>query len=268
MKKTKSKHIRLDLAMLILVFGINAIIIFAITPVRTVYGLADTTPQWFNDLLTAVSTVLIALAMTSGFTIIAAAFFMNAEKKYKLFLVYIGGLVFNRVMLFVTSFLTYKLLNELPTRPDLFAELFMDQIFNTINVFIWDILFLLAAVLICKYFAKKQAEITSTIRKASVLLNDTDKVKKANAVFPFNKFYLPKNNLQYCLLAIALLFAGLNIIIRTVDIISNGLPESIPGLIGGYATDIVIFVIVYVFAGFLLTTLYKLDQKRKAKLGL
>ena len=95
-----------------------------------------------------------------------------------------------------------------------------------------------------------------------------DKAKKANAVFPFNKFYLPKNNLQYCLLVIAMLFAGLNIIIRTADLISNGLPESIPGLIGGYATDILIFVVVYAFACFLLTALYKIDKKRKAKLGL
>lgn len=268
MNKTNSKHIRLDLCMLILVFGINALIIFLITPIRTVYGMSATTPPWFNDLLTTISVILETAAMTSGFSILAVVYFMDIKKKYKYFLVYVGGLVFKRIALFGTSFLTYRLLDELPEKPADFAEFFMDQIFMSLEVFLWDCLFLLAVALICYFFAKKQAEKNALQKKVSSLLNDETPAASAGVPYPFKKIYSIGNLLQSCLLVIAILFAGINIVIRTSGLIVFGATESIPSIIGGYATDILLFVISYALACFLITSLNKLNGRRIAKSGL
>ena len=259
--KNNKKNLRLDIVMLIMLFTFTVITVFVITPIRTVYGLQSTTPQWFTDILTTLSTTIFTLSMMTGFSLIAVTYFMNSAKKYRVFLVYIGNLIFMRLSLFATSYFTNMLLDELPEDPKKFAEFFSDEIYMSIEIFVWDLIFLLAAFIVIKIFYKVYEKKAVTSHEESLLLNDKAPEMKVTDLIHFKKL----STLSVCFLTLSLLFSANNITVRTIGLVLEHAEQNVFGIIGGYATDIFLSAIALIFACFLITVLYKMNQKKKEK---
>lgn len=249
MKKQISEHIRLDLIMLALTFGIHT----AIEIILSVNSILSTDILYYNtifpDILTTSVSILEVVVMCVGYSLIATAFFMG-HKKLPYILIYTGAVIYRRILATAITLLIN-------------GGLDIDDIFMTLSVLILDILLLAVASIVAHIFSKKYRKVTAMAQNSSVLFDSNDIKPDIEPIYPFKKIYGKGNPLQGCLLTLGILLSAVKIISRTTALFI-ALPDSIIMTVGGYFSDVIIIVISYAVSCFLLSWLYSKNEKKQA----
>lgn len=249
MKKVRSKHISLELVMLVLSFSIQALITLVFNPIQTVLisdiAFANTI---IPDLVRGVIDLLDTAAMTVGFSLIAVAFFMRLPKA-KLIYIYACSLILRQTLSIIISLLFNGTIE-------------IDELLMSVSVLFFDAIALGIAILIARHFSKKYLYSSALQQKASLLFNDNSHKDNENSIYPFKKIYSRKNPLQSALLAYGIFLSAVKIFSRTVGLVF--IRPDILITVSGYVTDILVFAISYAFACFLLSKLYSKNESRKA----
>ena len=247
MKKPASKHIRLDLIMLSITFGLQTLmeIILSVNSIlATDIAYKETI---FPDIATTAVSILEVTAMSAGLSLICVALFMG-KKRFLYLPIFAAASLYRRVL---ASTITL-----------LIDELSVGDLLMSLSVFILDITVLSIATLIIDAFAKRYRSV-SVDTKVSALFSDGELVTKIDPIYPFKKIYGKGNLLQSALLSIGILLSAVMIISRTAGIIIAP-PENIPMTIVGYIGDILIVPLSYAISCFLLSWLYSKNEKRAA----
>ena len=249
MKKQKYGHIRLDLIMLALTFGLQTLmeILLSVNSVLSTDILYMDTV--FPDIMTTAVSVLEVAAMSIGLSIVAVAFFMG-HKKTPYVLIYIGATVYRRLLAVGITLLINGTVG-------------LDDLLMSLSVLALDGAVLAIAVLICYLFSKKYSTAEAIANAGSALFSENDRAVDISPIYPFKKIYGKGNLLQGCLLAIGILLSAVKVISRTAAL-AIALPDSILMTVGGYIGDIIIIVISYAVSCLLLSVLYSRNERRKA----
>ena len=249
MKKKISEHIRLDLIMLSLTFGIHTIIEI----ILSINSILSTDILYYNtlfpDILTTAVSILEIVVMCIGFSLIAVAAFME-HKKLPYILIYTGAVIYRRVLANAITLLIN-------------GSLEIDDIFMSLSVLVLDLLLLAVALLIAHIFSRKYRKTLAFTQKTSILFDSNDIRPDIEPIYPFKKIYGKGNLLQGCLLAFGILLSAAKIISRTTALFIT-LPSSVLMTVGGYFSDLLIIVISYAVSCFLLSLLYSQNEKKRA----
>ena len=237
MKKERSKNIRIDIALLIALFSMEALIIFLLTPLYTAFvtnylyknTLAPTAMRYGIDLFDT-------LVRSVGFTTVAAAIFMNVKKK-NCIAVYAGAICFRLVGNILMSLFLYRSLE-------------LNEIIMALNVLLIDSLIFICAIFIANFFKKRKAVLT---------INENGFVNKVN-VFKKHKFLTP---MIPCLLGMSALLSLVKIVTRTVGLI-QGYFENLLSTLVGFCADVLVLPIAFLAGGGFLIFLYKKNEAKKA----
>ncbi len=249
MKKQKYGHIRLDLIMLALTFGLQTIMEILLTVnsiLSTDILYMDT---FFPDIMTTAVSVLEVAAMSIGLSIVAVAFFMG-HKNAPYVLIYVGATVYRRLLAVGITLLINGTVG-------------LDDLLMSLSVLILDAAVLAVAVLICHLFSKKYRTASALAENGSALFGEGEKTVDISPIYPFKKIYGKGNLLQGCLLALGILLSAVKIVSRTLAL-TIALPDSALMTVGGYVGDLIIIVISYAVSCLLLSVLYSRNERRKA----
>ena len=247
MKSKKAEHLRLDIIMLILTFGIQTLMEILLT----VNSILSTNVLYmdtvFPDIAVTAVSVLEIAAMSVGFSIICAAFFMG-KKKAPFLLIYAGAALYRRLLAAGITLLI--------------GSLAIEDILMSVSIFVLDLAVLAFAAVIASIFATKYRR-TSAAYGPSTLFTDKELKTDIDPIYPFKKLYGKGNLLQSSLLSIGILLSAVKVISRTVGLIIAA-PDNILMTVGSYVGDILIVVISYAISCLLLSVLYGQNEKRKA----
>ena len=247
MKKRASEHIRLDLIMLNLTFGLHTLmeIILSVNSIlSTDVAYVDTV---FPDIATTAVSLLEVAAMSAGLSLICVAHFMGKKK-----LIYFS--------IFAAASLYRRLLASIITL--LIDELSVGDILMSLSVFLLDLAVLGAAALIIGIFARKYRR-APVDNRTEALFTEEDLVTDVTSVYPFKKIYGKGNSLQSALLFLGILLSAVMIISRTVGILIAPTDKILMTVIG-YLGDLLIIPMSYAISCFLLSYLYSKNEKKKA----
>ncbi|MBQ8850290.1 MAG: hypothetical protein IJ011_08180 [Clostridia bacterium] len=249
MKKQRSEHIRLDIIMLALTFGIHTLIEILLSVNSILSSDILYLDTVFPDITATAQSVFEVIAMSVGFSIIAVAFFMG-HKKTPYILIYAGATVYRRLLAVAITLLINGALE-------------LDDLLMSLSVLILDVALLGVAAIISHIFSKKYRKKLAMEQNASVLFDSKAPKTDIASIYPFKKIYGKDNLLQGCLLSLGILLSAVKIISRTLALFITA-PDSILMTVGGYAGDILIVVISYAVSCLLLSWLYGKNEKRKA----
>ncbi len=249
MKKNSSKHIRLDLVLLIITFGLHTAIELTLSVNSILWTDTLYRDTIFPDILTSLQSLLEMAVISAGLSVLAVVFFMGL-KKLPCILVYSGALVYRRLLAMGITLIIN-------------GEIALDDIFMSLLSLLLDMLTLLVAILIIYLFSKNYRRRAAMATKASALFGDAVEKPDLSEIYPFTKIYGKGNPLQGCLLALGILLSAVKLITRTVALFVS-VPESILLTVGGYASDLLIVVISYALSCLLLSVLYSQNEKRLA----
>ncbi len=255
MKNKEFKPIRLNLVMLAITFGIHTLIeiILSTNSILSTNILYKETI--FPDIFIILQSLLDVAVMSAGLSIIAAAFFMG-HKKTTYILIYIGAVIYRRLLATAITLLI--------------SEVAMEDILISCTYLALDMLILGIALIIIELFARNYKRRSAISSSASSLFSDKIEKPNISAVYPFTKIYGKDNPLQGCLLVLSVLLSAVNIIAHTVELIQVCIskPDNMWTVVGiysaTYAVDLIIIVISYAIPCLLLSVLYSQNEKRKA----
>lgn len=249
MKKNSSKHIRLDLVLLIITFGLHTVIELTLTVNSILWTDTLYRDTVFPDILNALQSLLEMAVISAGLAVIATVFFMGL-KKLSCILIYSGALVYRRILAIGITLIIN-------------GEIALDDIFMSLSSLLLDALILAVAVFIIRLFSRNYRLRTAMAAKASALFGDTIEKPELSVIYPFTKIFGKGNPLQGCLLALGVLLSAVKLITRTIALFVS-LPDSILLTVGGYASDLLIVIISYALSCLLLSVLYSQNEKRLA----
>lgn len=247
MKKRASEHIRLDLIMLILTFGMHTLIELLLS----VYSILSTDVAFmdtvFPDIATTAVSLLDVVTMSAGLSFICVALFMG-KKKLPYLSIFAAASLYRRSLASVITLLI--------------DTLSVWDLIVSVSVFLLDIAVLAAAAVIISIFSKRYIR-SASIKESSALFTEGELKTDTDPIYPFKKIYGKGNSLQSALLSLGILLSAVMIILRTVGIILT--PQvNIPMTIVGYVGDVLIVPLSYAISCFLLSWLYSRNEKRKA----
>ncbi len=261
MKKNRSRHIRLDITMLIITFSVCTLMMFFLVPLYTVLSANAVITDNFAFILEIIDICTYTLnfsIMVIGFSFISVAFFMDLKKKLLYVLIYISVILFRQLSAVAVDFIWEGVISA-------------DDIFNSIITVLLDCVVLAFVLIIVNIFAKNHLRRSALQQKASLLFNNDNASKNIETLYPFKKIYSTKNPLQNCILSIGILLSSVNLIQRTYDLYDtlNGSTGNMSleiglSIAGGYVTDIILIIIAYAISCFLLSLLYSKNEKRLA----
>lgn len=254
MKNKASKHVRLDLIMFALTFGIQTLIQIILPLNDILASNVEYAESIFTDIASIAVNMLDIAAMTVGLSIICVTRFMG-KKKLPYSAIYAGSVLYRRLLALLTTLLFY-------------GSIAVDDIWFSISAFILDITMLTIAIVIFDIFAKKFRRRAVSQKTGSTLFDeDTSKINYSS-VYPFKKIYGKGNTLQSALLSIGIMLSAVKIISRSIDILNmliNGYtPENLLYVILSYVTDIMIVALSYAISCYLLSVIYGQNEKRAA----
>ena len=248
MKIKDSKHIRLDIIMLMITFGAQTLmeIILTVNSILSTDILYMDTV--FPDIMTTAVTVIEVAAMSAALSIICAVLFMGI-KILPFLLIYSGSVIYRRLLAVLITLLI--------------GDLALDDLFMSLLVIILDIILLCIAVFIAKLLAKKYRLSHATAERDSALFTDGALKTDVDPVYPFTKLFKWSNLLQRALLWMGILLSSAKLITRTVGIITYQ-NQDIIMTVAGYGCDLIIVIISYAVSCLALSVLYSQNEKKRA----
>ena len=254
MKKRASEHVRLDLIMLTLTFGIQTLIQIILSLNDLLASNVVYAESIFTDIASIAVNMLEISAMTAGLSIICVTRFMG-KKKFPYSAIYAGSVLYRRLLALLTTLLFYESIS-------------VDDIWFSVSAFILDITMLTIAIVIFDIFAKKFRRKAVSHKKSSALFDEDATDINYTSVYPFKKIYGKGNTLQSALLSIGIMLSAVKIISRSIDIlnmlINRYTPENLLYVILSYVTDIMIVALSYAISCYLLSVIYGQNEKRVA----
>ena len=249
MKKNSSKHIRLDLVLLIITFGLHTVIELTLSVNSILWTDTLYRDTIFPDILTSLQSLLEMAVISCGLCLLSAVFFMGL-KKLPYVLIYLSALLYRRLLAIGITLIIN-------------GEIALDDIFMSFFSLLLDGLTLVIAIFIIYLFSKNYRRRAVMVAKASALFSNAVEKPDLSAIYPFTKIYGKGNPLQGCLLTLSILLSAVKLISRTVALFLS-FPESILLTVGGYASDLLIVVISYALSCLVLSILYSQNEKRLA----